>query len=85
MKPRCSSENGNRIYVEVGVIPLRLVRDLKGVTHGCLVRRSGGRALAPVLTLDKAVCDPQDGVDDDSIDAFGDLVLFTSVVVSLWI
>lgn len=38
-------------------------------------RREARRALALVLALDETVGDAKDGVDDDGVDAFRDLVL----------
>jgi hypothetical protein len=71
---------GSRIRVQNRVVRLHLLQDWH--SNGSLVsdwrryRRRAGSALALVLALDKAVGNAKDGVNNDGVDAFGNLVLW---------
>lgn len=75
------------IQTRVRSVFLRLLKDWDShsalVTHGHRVRRRARGSFTSVLTLDEAVSDSEDGVNDHSINAFGDLVLYL-VFVSFW-
>jgi hypothetical protein len=70
---------GSRIWVWGSTVRFHLLENWHTnsslVSDGRRERRGAGRALALVLTLDETVGNTEDGVDDDGIDAFCDLVL----------
>jgi hypothetical protein len=85
-KPRERLENDRRIRRKGILLHLLENRDADSPLGGIsgLIADSGGIGRgawreAPVLTLDETVCDSEDRVDDDGVDAFGDLVLYSVI------
>lgn len=81
MQTMTSSKNCTWIQPRVVSIFSRLLEDWNPdgatlVAHWRGIRRRTRGAFALILALDETVGDSKDGVDDNSINAFGDLVLY---------
>lgn len=83
MQTMTQSKDGAGIQAGASRVLFRLVKnwnlDSPLITHRCGIRRRTRSTFTLILALNQTVGDSKNGVNDDSVDAFGNLVLYLSI------